>query len=173
MNFKPDVHRRRSIRLKGYDYSSPGAYFVTLCTHQRECLLGTVEDSQPRLSETGRMVQAAWNGLPGRFASGGLDAAVVMPNHLHGILVVTKRRRAGTSPAPTLETVVGTFKSLTTREYLAWARQENRTFQTGKLWHRNYFEHIIRDEDEMNRIREYIRQNPARWAEDEYNTTNV
>lgn len=172
MNFKPDVHRRRSIRLKGYDYSSPGTYFVTLCTHQRECLLGTVEDSQPRLSETGRMVQAAWNSLPGRFASVGLDAAVVMPNHVHGILVVT-RQRAGTSPAPASGTVVGTFKSLTTREYLARARQENRTFQTGKLWHRNYFEHIIRDEDEMNRIREYIRQNPARWAEDEYNTTNV
>ncbi|MEK6712512.1 MAG: transposase [Nitrospinota bacterium] len=172
MDFNPDVHRRPSIRLKGYDYSSPGACFITICTYQRECLLGNVEDGQLGLSELGQMVQAAWSSLLARFPSVGLDAAVVMPNHLHGILVVTKQR-AWTSPAPTLGTVVGTFKSLITRECLARAKQENRRLQAGKLWHCNYFEHIIRDESEMNRIREYIHQNPARWAEDEYNTANV
>jgi putative transposase len=83
-----DTHHRRSVRLQGYDYAQAGAYFVTICTQDRECSLGKVVDGEMALSDAGRMVQSVWEGLPGRFPTVELDQFVVMPNHIHGILVL-------------------------------------------------------------------------------------
>jgi REP element-mobilizing transposase RayT len=88
MTFNPDIHHRRSIRLRDYDYDSCGAYFVTVCTHGRECLFGGVEDDAMELSAAGRMVEEVWNGLSGRFPHVVTDEFVVMPNHLHGIIFI-------------------------------------------------------------------------------------
>jgi REP element-mobilizing transposase RayT len=191
--------RRRSIRLPGYDYTSPGAYFVTICVHDRECLLGKVEHEQMHLSDQGRLVETAWQALPKHFPYVDLDAFVVMPNHLHGIIVLSERTRgrgeastmtgveamarpAGedspqsskgamdasplqipSAPAPgSLGAIVGNFKSVTTRRI-----NRMRGTPGAPFWQRNYWEHIIRDERSLMRIRQYIQYNTARWAEDQ------
>jgi putative transposase len=177
--YDPVKHHRRSIRLAQYDYALAGAYFVTVCAHERACLFGDVVDSDMRLNEAGRLVQAAWDELPGRFPGVELDAFVTMPNHVHGIIVIVRgaaERGAGivaagpgaassapTSPTATLGDVMRAFKSISA---LYVNRQLNRS---GSLWQRNYYERIIRDEAELHRMREYIKTNPARWADDSEN----
>ena len=162
--------RRRSLRLEGFDYSKEGAYFVTICTRNGECLFGDVVNGKMRLNELGRMVQTVWDGLPERFPI--LDAFVVMPNHVHGILVLVGAGLAlsqggAASSAPTrsasttLGTVVRAFKSISA---IGVNRLLSRTGQS--LWQRSYYEHIIRDEESLNRIREYIGTNPLRWQLD-------
>ena len=165
MSFDPDKHHRSSIRLKGYDYSQAGAYFVTVCTEGRQCLFGDVIDERMKLNEAGRMVQQTWENLPTRFSSVTLDTLMVMPNHVHGIIAIVgaePNRGAAGSP-PTLGDIIRAFKSIS-------AIRVNRLLaRSGQpLWQRNYYEHIIRDEDEMNRIRQYVEDNPARWEMDEY-----
>lgn len=181
MIFNPDIHHRRSIRLNGYDYSEAGAYFVTIGTWNRECLFGSIANSNMELSSIGRIVEQEGHDIPKRFPDVELDAFVVMPNHIHGIILVgatlvvahndkscsNTNKRAGTSPAPTLGQIVGSFKSL------CIYRCKNIGLNAGKLWQRNYYEHIIRDEDEMNRFREYIVNNPLKWAMDENNPANT
>lgn len=90
MKYNPEIHQRHSIRLKGYDYAEAGAYFVTICVQRRECLFGEVVEGHVRLSPAGETVQAVWEGLPERFSSIELDAAIIMPNHFHGIIVITE-----------------------------------------------------------------------------------
>jgi REP element-mobilizing transposase RayT len=92
--FDPDVHRRRSIRLKGYDYSQPGAYFVTICTFQRECTLGEIVEGKMVLSREGEVVEAVWKGIPSHFPNVELDEFILMPNHLHGIIIILGRGKA-------------------------------------------------------------------------------
>jgi REP element-mobilizing transposase RayT len=90
MPYDPKIHKRRSIRLPGYDYASTGAYFITICTHQHECLFGIIDDGHLHLNDTGQMVQTCWNEIPDHFPHVRLDAFVVMPNHVHGILFISK-----------------------------------------------------------------------------------
>jgi len=106
MPYDPNRHHRRSIRLKGYDYSQAGAYFITICTQDRACLFGKVVNGEMRLNDAGRMVLAEWNMLPERFPHVVLDAFVVMPNHVHGIVVITNPATDDT--ATTAPTIVGT-----------------------------------------------------------------
>lgn len=179
-----DIHHRRSIRLQDYDYAQAGAYFVTICAQNRECLFGKVMDGKMMLNDTGRVAQAVWDGLPGRFPTIELDQFVVMPNHLHGILVLVGTQfiaptiprqgvinRAPTmmqqgqgviNRAPTLGEIVRTFKAATARQIRLVGLSEFG-------WQRNYYEHVIRDEDSLNRIREYIATNPLRWELDREN----
>jgi REP element-mobilizing transposase RayT len=178
--YDPDLHHRRSLRLKGYDYSQAGAYFVTICTQNRECTFGGVDDGELRLNDAGRVVWSVWDELPPRFPGLELDAFVVMPNHVHGIIVIVGaglalpcQKGAGymgkgaASGAPTVEGAIRAFKSLP-------AVHVNRlTKRTGPLWQRNYYDHIIRDEDNLNSIRQYILDNPARWAEDENHPNRI
>jgi putative transposase len=182
-------HRRRSIRLKGYDYSEAAAYFVTICTHSRECLFGDVVDGEMLLNDAGHVVHRTWNDLPVKYPSIGIDEFVVMPNHVHGIVMIVGAPlvgahsssaeigngeiRAGTRPAPTLGDVVGAFKSITTHQYADGVRQKNWPSFNAKLWQRNYYEHIIRSKEEMNRIRGYIIDNPVKWDQDEDNPENT
>jgi REP element-mobilizing transposase RayT len=111
------------------------------------------------------MVWQIWTELPKRFAVSHIDTFVVMPNHLHGIVVV-EEGRAGMKPAPTLGTIIGAFKSITTHEYIDSVRKSAWKAFDRRLWQRNYYEHIIRDDDELRRARQYIENNPLQWALD-------
>jgi len=173
----PDIHHRRSIRLKGYDYSRAGAYFITICTHGRECLLGDLSDGVMRLNEYGNIVRDEWLKTGKIRHNVVMDEFVIMPNHIHGIIIITDHRRGDRPVAPTPEPIpasgpkpksigsfIAGFKSTVTKQV-----NELRGAPGAKLWQRNYYEHVIRDEGDLNRIRQYILDNPARWAEDENN----
>lgn len=174
--YDPKCHHRRSIRLKGYDYSLPGAYFVTCCTHDREALFGEVIDEEMVVNDLGEIVQQAWDDLTTHYRHVGLDAFVVMPNHVHGIVVLTEEAGAGLKPAPTeaggaakrhgLPEMVRAFKTFAARRI-----NERRGTPGVPVWQRNYYEHVVRDERALNAIRAYIAENPARWAWDRYNPT--
>ena len=201
MKYDPDKHHRRSIRLKGYDYSQAGVYFVTVCTQNHECLFGTIVDDRIRLNDAGRMVQMMWDEIPHRFSNALLDASIVMPNHFHGILILTdngrgescirpactcpdgdaadpqnegdhKDRPYGTLPG-TLGRIVQAFKSITTHQYIHGVKQNGWPLFPGKLWQRNYYEHIIRDESSLHHIRQYIMDNPVKWEFDRENPVNT
>lgn len=159
---------RRPIRLQGYDYSRAGAYFVTVCTHDRLCLFGEIADRRMALNDAGRMVQQVWDDLPNHYSHVELDECVVMPNHVHGIVVIVG---AGFKPAPTKPTkrhglpeIVRALKAFSARRI-----NEMRGMPGGKIWQRGYYEHIIRNDDELNRIREYIANNPMKWEMDREN----
>lgn len=183
--------RRRSIRLKEYDYSQAGAYFVTIVTQDRGCLFGDVVDGKMQLNDAGQMVRSVWDDLPKYYAGVETDQFVVMPNHLHGVIVLVgvgprACPEAGGQPqgvAPTntrsaysdalrtlsLADVLHWFKTLTTQRYTAGVRESGWTRFNSRLWQRNYFEHVIRSEDSLNRIRQYILENPMRWEFDREN----
>jgi len=171
MSSEIDHPQRRSIRLKGYDYSSPGAYFVTVCEKKRRCMFGDVVDGEMRLSEYGRVVQECWEWLERRYQYVNLDQWVVMPNHIHGIIVILNNRevtsRGGSRTAPTkrkpLGRLIGAFKTISTKHI-----NQLRGTPGVSLWQRNYYEHIIRDKSELDRIRHYIVDNPLKWEWDKY-----
>jgi REP element-mobilizing transposase RayT len=178
------TRHRRSVRLPAYDYAAPGAYFVTVCTHGRRCLFGTVREHRTELSREGGIVAACWEALPRHFPAVRLDAFVVMPNHVHGILRIIPSadsselevgaqhavplradrryrpptRAFGTMTPQSLAAIVRAFKSSSTREI-------NRLRGTpgAALWQRNYHEHVVRNEEDLNAIRRYIADNPPRW----------
>lgn len=166
-------HHRHSIRLKGFDYAKSGAYFVTICTHNRACLFGDEVQGEIRLNGAGQLVQSVWEGLPDHYSHIEMDAFVIMPNHVHGIIWLrgsnnARSVRAGLKPAPTvrhgLPEIVRAFKTFSARQINAMRG----TFGTS-VWQRNYFEHIIRNDETLQFIRKYIADNPARWAEDAEN----
>jgi REP element-mobilizing transposase RayT len=155
--------------LKEYDYSQAGAYFVTICTQNRACLLGEIVDGEMRLSEVGRVVAEAWKWLAVQYPHVELDISIVMPNHLHGIIMIHDDiRRGGSRAAPTetrkpLGQLIGSFKTVSTKRINALRLTPGEPF-----WQRNYYEHVIRNEADLAEIREYILNNPARWDEDDY-----
>lgn len=163
MSYNPDIHHRRSIRLKGYDYSKAGAYFVTICIHQRLPLLGEIENGAIALTPAGEMVQTIWNEIPSHYLNVGLDAFVVMPNHVHGILILESNCNQSSM---TLGDVVHRFKSFTTTKYRYGVNQKQWQPFVGRLWQRNYYEHIIRNEESCDRLRQYITNNPLSWESD-------
>ena len=154
---------RRSIRLKGYDYSQEGAYFVTICTRDREPLLGRIADGQMVLSEFGMVVARSWLWLAARYPFVELDEWVVMPNHVHGIVIL---RRGGSRTAPTkpLGRLVGAFKTVSAKRI-----NQIRGVPGEPVWQRNYYERIVRDDDELSRLRRYVLDNPVQWETDENN----
>lgn len=186
MMVNPHSHHRRSIRIKEYDYTSPGAYFVTLVTYQRDCLFGEIRDAKMALNDFGSIADECWRAIPDHFPFVELGAYVIMPNHVHGIIVIRESVGArhvcpsgyasslqntppqnpprGTPPH-SLGTIVGSYKSAVTRRI---GREHNAT----AIWQRNYYEHIIRDEKDLQRITDYIETNPSRWDEDDNNQRN-
>nr|BAL59102.1 hypothetical conserved protein [Candidatus Acetothermum autotrophicum] len=179
MRADPERHHRRSIRLRGYDYTQPGAYFVTICTQDRMCLFGEVVHGEMRFTDAGRMVHDVWNDLPNHYPGVTIDAFVVMPNHIHGIVVLVGAgpracpewvgQPQGVAPTMSLSDVIHRFKTMTTKRYADGVKQLGWPPFRGRLWQRNYYEHIIRDEESLHRIREYIRTNPLRWHVDREN----
>lgn len=169
-----DYQHRRSIRLRGYDYRQVGAYFVTLCTHGREMVFGEVVDGTMRLNAYGHIVTEDWLWLAERYLYVDLDAWVLMPNHLHGIVVilpdVESPGEGGSRTAPTkpLGRLVGAFKTVSTKHVNEWRETPGRP-----RWQRNYYEHVIRNDSDLDRIRDYITANPTRWEQDAENPVNI
>ena len=156
-----DLPIRKKTRLSGYDYHDEGLYFVTICAQERENLFGDVIDGSMVLNDVGKMIENMWEKLPAKFPHLNLDEYVVMPDHFHGIIVVNGRE----DPAPTLGQIIAYLKYQTTKQYNFVGAGSSRP-QIKKIWQRNYYEHIIRDENDLDRIRYYIEQNPANWGKD-------
>jgi REP element-mobilizing transposase RayT len=163
MTYDPATHHRRSIRLPAYDYARAGAYFVTVVCKDRTLLL-----EEPLYGE---IVEQVWHWLAAQYDYVVLDQYVIMPNHLHGIIFIRDSSRGGTRTAPTdaakrkpLGRLVGAFKTVSTKRI-----NEMRGTPGLPVWQRNYYEHVIRNEDELDHIRRYIMDNPARWAQDPEN----
>lgn len=158
----PDEHRRRNtLRYPGYDYAQVGAVFVTICTQGRQRMFGAVRDGQVLLTPPGLRARDRWAQIPARFPGVVVDASIVMPDHIHGIILI------GTDPTlPTRTTasdVVRWFKSALFTDYTTGVRHHGWEPYDRQLWQRNYYDHIIRSERELDRIRAYIEANPTRW----------
>lgn len=187
MKYDPNKHHRRSIRLKGYDYHNAGANFITICAQSRECVFG-----DPILTD---ITNDVWLALPLWFPTIELDEFIVMPNHVHFVIwlgkgtslsdIPTIAKKDGGKPRPyiiplpqktnsnpTLGEVVGAFKSLVFKTYLNWIEKNNPSKQA-KFWQANYYEHIVRNELELNTIRQYIIDNPRNWQMDRDNPENI
>ncbi len=201
MGYNPKKHHRKSIRLEGYDYSSTGAYFITICVKNRECLLGEIRNRKMILNDFGKIIAYHWKNIPTHFKNAKLDEFVIMPNHFHGILWLvggkdtatysegakhsfknpenkstiiernasplhtakTPDRPNGTKPG-SISAIIQNFSSVTTRKI-------NRIRKTPgeKLWQRNYYDRIIRNENELFNIRRYILNNVLKWDLDSAN----
>jgi putative transposase len=210
--YNPKIHHRRSIRLNGYDYSQAGAYFITICCQEMKHRFGEIVNGEMILNEYGKIAYHEWKKLKDRFANIELDVFQIMPNHMHGIVVIIgpslavaqneiaqnnnsingiidenknfineiaqnnnsingiiDENWAGASPArttPNIGDIVGAYKSLVFNLCLAIYKSKNELM--GKLWHRNYYENIIRNENSYRNISNYIINNPAKWAEDKF-----
>jgi len=182
--------RRRSIRVRGIDYSQPGVYFVTICAHRRECLFGEANGARIDLSALGLLVQACWLEIPQHFPHVELQGYVVMPNHVHGLLAFTGRTRHGsatliTSGAPVQQAPhqledfgkpsPGSLATIIRLHKQAVTLRARETFSrpTLQVWHRGYFERVVRDGEEFAALTQYIRENPLRWAFDRENPARV
>lgn len=193
MKYNPKIHHRRSIRLKGYDYSQAGAYFITVCCQDKELRFGKIENDKMVLNEFGTIAYNEWNQLPERFSNFELDVFQIMPNHMHGIIVLVG---AGFTPAQndktaeaskaaanpdrtgTIGDIIGAYKSLVANECLKIFKSRwvgvnigagvNPAPTMGKLWQRNYYEHIIRNEQSYQTISNYIITNPSKWKDDKF-----
>jgi putative transposase len=162
MIFDPTVHHRKSIRLKGFDYSSPGYYFLTICTEFKIKLFGKVIHKTMNLNDLGRIVNSHWIDIPKRFPQVKLDYYMIMPNHMHSILIIEEPEITSIKRS-TLGQIVRYFKSTSAIAINQLLGNENK-----RLWQRNYYEHIIRNDEELANIRFYIEHNPEQWDKDQY-----
>lgn len=199
--YNPDIHHRRSIRLREYDYADAGGYFVTICTYQRHCLFGEVVAGEMRLNEAGQCVEKWWQSIPEHFENTSVDSYVIMPNHFHGVIMHVG---AG-SPRPVFQTNEGRettenqggdpenrggdpqnqggetppLRYPTLGQVVGYFKYQS-TRQINELrdnpgcpvWQRNYHEHIVRNENDLLNIRRYITENPLKWEQDENNPAN-
>jgi len=201
--YNPDIHHRRSIRLKNYDYSQSGLYFITICTNNRANLFGEIINGEMILNDAGKMVNLIWNEIPIFYSNFKIHEQITMPNHLHGIIEIIP---VGADPrvcpdtnrvnhnigqslgiAPTMDNVsrmdddscvemknmllsqiIQRFKTMTLTHYIKGVKTQNWPSFDGKIWQRNYYEHIIRDEKSYIKISDYIINNPTNWQEDKY-----
>jgi putative transposase len=188
---RPEDHHRRSVRLKGYDYAQPGAYFVTVCTHGRVCIFGDVVNGEMIVTECGQRVTEEWLYTGLLRPDVVLDTFVVMPNHLHAIVIIMERDHCRgvlhtpcvlhtptvdggpdcgvNSPSRTIGAIVRGFKAATVRDINRLRGAPPGT----PVWQRNYYEHVVRGAAGLDRIRAYIADNPTRWLEDENHPARI
>ena len=182
--YNPNIHHRRSIRLKGYDYSQAGLYFITICTQNRKHLFGTIENGEMILNDAGKMVKNEWLALPKRFLNIKLHEYTVMPNHFHAILEITVGgTTVGATVGATLVVapdavdppknktvgdIIGAFKSIVTVNYIRGVKKSGWKPFNKRLWQRNYWESIIRNEKSYHNRSEYIKNNPRNWDKDKF-----
>jgi len=187
--YNPNIHHRRSIRLKDYDYSQSGLYFITICCQDKICRFGKIENTEMILNELGIIAHNEWGKLPERYPNVELNAFQIMPNHIHGIIMLNTvgagftpaqynenrttanmatTNRTTARVAPTIGDIVGAYKSLVANGCLDIYKTKNEIM--GKLWQRNYYEHIIRNEQSYQNISEYILNNPTKWLDDKFYT---
>jgi REP element-mobilizing transposase RayT len=189
--YNPEIHHRHSIRLRGYDYSQAGVYFITLCIEGRTSLLGHILDGQMHLNDVGKMIEKTWNEIPQFYMGFDVDVFQIMPNHFHSIIKIVggnnclcrdrrpneqsrnrqpqNRQLRDGQPrgvAPTVGDIVGRFKTMTTKRYSDRVKEGRWRPFNGKLWQRNYYEHIIRNDSDYHRICQYITNNAANWNTD-------
>jgi len=172
MTYNSDIHNRKSIRLKNYDYSQAGFYFITICTQNHDHLFGKINDNKIFLNDAGLMVEIQWNELIKRFKNIKLHEYTIMPNHFHGIINMLSKCRCelfGSKSDTEIGDIIQAFKSITTHQYICGVKQNNWQRFDKKLWQRNYWEHIIRTENELNCISQYIIDNPKNWENDKLN----
>ena len=159
-----DLPQRKTIRLKDYDYSQAGFYFVTICTENRRMLFGSDEGAtigRLPLTEAVKIIETALRNIETIYSNVFIDEYVIMPNHIHFILVIGNRIDNGRSmAAPMICRIIQQFKGYVTKN----CRQK------GFGWQKSYYEHIIRNEEDLQKIRDYIHDNPAKWQDDEYFT---
>ena len=184
--FDPQKHHRRSIRVKGYDYSQAGAYYVTIVTWHRDCIFGNViqppfpAEAHVNLSSFGKIADECWRAIPEHFQNVELGEYVIMPNHVHGIIVITNNGRGAAMLRPydgeenphkinvkpgSLGAIVRSYKS-------AVSYRINKEHNATGIWQRNYYEHIIRDEKDLQNKTDYIIANPSMWDNDDNNPRN-
>jgi REP-associated tyrosine transposase len=170
MQVMPDHPTRKPLRLVNHDYSQAGPYFVTICTQNKSNTLGTVCGEQVDLSPAGQLAREVWYALPERFPQLVFDEFIMMPNHLHAILAFVgaglappavgnaKNDRANSCSLPS---IIGAFKSISTIKINRLLRRRGQPF-----WQRSYYEHIIRNGDDMKNAQRYILENPSKWSSD-------
>lgn len=163
----PHLPTRKRLRLLDFDYSTEAIYFITLVTQSRLPLFGDIIAEKSVLNPAGGAIEEVWRMLPERFISVEIDEYCIMPNHVHAILMIHQ------SPGISLPSVVGWFKSMTTHVYIQGVQQHDWIRFDGKLWQRSYYDHIVRDEDDLNRVRQYIFDNPLQWSLDRENPKSI
>lgn len=201
MIYNPQIHHRRSIRLKGYDYTQAGAYFITICSHQREHVFGEIVNGEMKLNKFGLVAKQQWEKLPERFPNIELGAFILMPNHEHGIIQIIERERRGTADTSrkgiagnlrnldedssryaltknqqkfgkmipnSIPTILRSYKSA-----VAYRINLMRGVKAAPVWQRNYYDHIVRNEKELELITKYIDYNPLNWQLDRDNLENI
>ena len=182
MPFDPNIHHRRSTRLAGYDYSQEGAYFVTICTYAKQWQFGDVQNDVMILNQYGQIANSCWLEIPSHFPQIELDAFVIMPNHMHGIIVITespsnvgaqhvapsKRHFTSSNKKMTPNVKAGSLSAAMRSYKAAVTRQVNRLYHAPgeQLWQRNFHDHIIRNHVGLNHLRTYVINNPASWSKD-------
>ena len=177
MKYNPERYHRRSIRLKRYDYSKNGYYFIIICSNNRECIFCNLNVgaglafAHLALTNVGRIIEYHWLNIPIQYENVYIDEYIIMPNHMHGIMIIDKEG-ADARPAPTISDIICSFKSQCIINNLKRIK-ENNLNETGKIWQCNYFEHIIRNENELEKIRPYNVNNPYKWDEDNDNPENI
>jgi putative transposase len=171
-SFEESYPQRHNTRLHSYDYTWQGAYFVTICTHDKQSLFGDIPGNRIRLNPYGEIVDSVWKGIPLHYPEVKNDVFIIMPNHVHGIIFIQDRRRSGPRPAPTtkhpLSEIVRAFKSYSSRKI-----NEHRHSEGTPVWQRSYYEHVIRSEEEFTRIGEYILNNASKWETDHENPNTL
>jgi putative transposase len=216
MTFNPAKHHRHSIRLPGFDYSQPGAYFVTICVQNRECLFGEIIHGRMHLNDSGKMIDKWYMELPNKFSNMEIDEYVIMPNHFHSIVKIIpaavsttatvsatvgadlcvrpnharvrpidarvngadtqvrpyNKNDATNDKTTNLSSIMQWFKTMTTNEYIRNVKTNGWRAFSGKLWQRDFYEHIGRNGNELFRIRNYIRDNPKNWKSDGENPSS-
>jgi len=170
MVYNSEDHRRKSIRYPKYDYARDGAYFMTVCARDMKCLFGDIKNGKMEPNEAGEVARLCWREIPKHYPFVVLDEFVVMPNHVHGIIGIQKKMRANNHSPLQMQNQIQKQKAGTSKTVGAIVRgyKIGVTKLLGKsIWQRNYWEHIIRDDEDLNRIREYIINNPLNWELDE------
>ena len=173
MSYNPEIHHRRSIRLKDYDYTQEGAYFITICTKDKQCIFGDIKQGEMKLNLLGTIADECWQEIPQHFPHINLDVFVIMPNHIHGILWIVKTipkedktRDYGKMIPGSIPTVIRSYKSIVTKKINIICHQKG----ISSVWQRNFYEHINRNETSLEEIRKYIINNPLNWDNDDENT---
>ena len=176
-NYNPKIHHRQSMRLKDYDYSQDGYYFVTICTENKTEYFGEIIDGKMVLNEMGKIVNQCWLEIPEHFPDVSLDEHIIMPNHLHGIIAIENNNRVvgnenfrslrgwHGAKSRSLSSIIRGLKIGVTK----WCHQNNCEFQ----WQKSFYDHIIRNEKELDKIRKYIFENPPKWEPDKNNPENL
>jgi putative transposase len=160
MKYDPDFHHRQSIRLNGYDYSRCGAYFITICTHEKEYLFGDIVNETIELNTVGDIARTHWQKLSQHHSNIIMDESIMMPNYLHGIIIL----ESSVDPTKSISEIIRGFKT-----FSAKAINKERGLRGVPVWQRNYYDRIIRNELELDRVRQYIINNPRNWDTDKNN----